>query len=509
MVSIVICYCHQLIYRLQKCAIISLMMVILCSIRFGEIRYEQNATNHDEFIFEVTLRLTDIECQRLQGLQAFTFHFLQKTRINMYPGDDASKCFLLLFTWTYTVQATCPDYNGETPIAREHISDGTWTGVHVGNPITCDGFVTGWRFFPTRAVEFIALVMRPYVAADNKYAVVGRTIIPAQEVLNQIREFTLQKSDWIPVRSGDSIGIKFDVSPIPYGNSDTPFLFTTSISKHELLFGTIHTFDRLYMETYSLQAVLKDSYLPCHIINWPLMKTTTDIATASRIWMDDWNKIKCPGTITGWRFIAGGPGDIIALVYRAVDADNNIYEVVGKTTIPSPADRDVVTEFKLTYPQQIDVIPGDKIGVTYTDAALYVLTVTFSDVATIYKFTDKPDTVEIGTQITFTEYFNRRFMFDAVLDAEKPNDVHRSTLIANDHKLQNNNIAITTSKSMGTCVIKCVENEQCKSVNYNQNHMTCELNDATREEDNGNFVAEDGERYIETSRSITVSRLWL
>ncbi|XP_033103097.1 uncharacterized protein LOC117105903 [Anneissia japonica] len=426
-----------------------------------------------------------------------------QTHNNMYGGGESKFLLLLVLSWTHTVQATCPDYNGETPIAREHISDGTRTGVHVGNPITCDGFVTGWRFFPTRAVEFIALVMRPYAAADNQYAVVGRTIIPAQQVLNQIREFTLQESDWIPVRSGDSIGIKFDVSPIPYGNSDTPFLFTTSISKHELLLGTVHNIDELYMETYSFQAVLKDSYLPCHVISWPLMKTTTLVAYLSKIWMDDWNKIKCPGTITGWRFMAGGPGDIIALVYRAVDADNNIYEVVGKTMIPSPVERDVVTEFKLSYSQQISVVPGDKIGLTYTDSALYVLRV-YSKGASIYKHAVKPDQIEIGTEITFTSYNTRRFMFDAVLDVEKPNDLHRSTVIANDHKLQNNNIESTTSKSMGTCVIKCVENEQCKSVNYNQNHMTCELNDATREEDNGNFVAEDGERYIEMSRSITV-----
>ncbi|XP_033124402.1 uncharacterized protein LOC117122770 [Anneissia japonica] len=404
------------------------------------------------------------------------------------------------------VQGTCPTVVGGMLISRPSLDGTGVTLLNIGNTITCDGFVTGWRFFPVQSEELIALVFRPHVVSDGKYVVVGRTIIPAQTKLNQIRDHKLQDFDWIPVLKGDVIGFKFYKASLPYNVGDpasSSFLFTNSISKHELLKRTIHTIDsQPRYRSYSFQAVLKDSYIPCHIINWPLMKVKTGVAHASRIWMDDWNKIKCPGTITGWQFIAGGPGDIIALVYRSVNADNNIYEVVGKTMIPSPAERDVVKKFKLTYSQQIDVIPGDKIGLTYTDAALYVFE-TFSDVTTVYKFTNKPTNVEVGTQVQFTDHYFRRFAFDAILDNKELTYVHQSTNFSKDYKLQNHNIKSMTSRSPTTCVTECLNTEECHSVNYNEDRMTCELNDATVEEDSGNFVAEAGERYIETSRKLT------
>ncbi|XP_033124392.1 uncharacterized protein LOC117122760 [Anneissia japonica] len=424
----------------------------------------------------------------------------------MNIGDASQFVLLLVFSWTLKVQATCPNVHGGMPVSRPlgQLDSPGVTGLNFENPITCNGFVTGWRFFPVRSEEFVALVFRPFKVSDHKYAVAGRTIIPAQQRLNQIREHKLQHSEWIPVLSGDVIGFKFENALLTYDDSTSSmFSFAHGVNKHEYMLGTVHVIgDGISYRTYSFQAVLQDSYLPCHIIKRPFMKPTTNIINQSRMWMDDWNKIKCPGTIIAWRFIASGPGDIIALVYRAVDADDSLYEVVGKTMIPSPAERDVVTEFKLTYSERIDVTPGDKLGFALTGDALYQQ-VDDSDAATVYKHKSRPNVIEVGDQIQFSDDKRfRRVTLDAIL--EEPTLVHQSKVILKDFKLQNHITESITSKRLATCVTKCLDDEDCQSVNYNQNHMTCDLNDATRDEDSVNFVAEAGGTYIETSRKLTM-----
>ncbi|XP_071950323.1 uncharacterized protein [Antedon mediterranea] len=226
------------------------------------------------------------------------------------------------------------------------------------------------------------------------------------------------------------------------------------------------------------------------------MKITTETTTVSNIWIDDWNKIKCPGTITGWRYMAKVTTDIIGLVYRAVDADNNVYEIIGKTLLPE-GEPDVLVEFLLVHSDRIDVLPGDKIGFTYTTTARLYHQNDYSNVGSIYKYTAQPSVYDIGTQITFTHHLTRRFTFDAVFEINDLDNAYKSTVIVENHELQNNDIATITDCTLASCVTNCIKNQHCKSVNYNQN--TCKLNDATRTEDESNFAEIAGERYIEMS----------
>ncbi|XP_071949658.1 uncharacterized protein [Antedon mediterranea] len=419
----------------------------------------------------------------------------------MWAVDVQVFLFLLLVSVVLKAYgSSCPKVHGGALTSRSLSDSPGWTVLNIGNPITCDGYVTAWRFYPTASAEFLALVMRPHIAGSNRYVVVGRTVIPTQQVLNTEREFTLPEPDWISVKSGDVIGFKFETSLLVRDNEGTEFIVKDGISQNDLLVHTIHTINGgSYMRTYSFQAVLKDSYLPCNIIKWPFMKITTTRTTVLNVWMDDWNKIKCPGTITGWRYMAKVTTDIIGLVYRAVDADNNVYEIIGKTLLPE-GEPDVVVEFPLAHSDRIDVLPGDKIGFSYTTGQLYYQ-FDYSNVGSIYKYTAQPSVYDIGTQVTFTHQQTRRFTFDTVFEINDLDNAYKSTVIVENHKLQNNDIATITDSTLASCVTNCIKNQQCKSVNYNQN--TCKLNDATRTEDESNFVENSGERYIEMSPVVT------
>ncbi|XP_071950254.1 uncharacterized protein [Antedon mediterranea] len=419
---------------------------------------------------------------------------------------NVSKLVILVLTISLICTAygsSCPKVHGGALTSRSLSNSPGWTMLNTGNPITCDGYVTAWRFYPTASAEFLTLVMRPHIAGSSQYVVVGRTVIPKQQVLNTEREFTLSEPDWISVKSGDVIGFKFETSLLLFDDGGTTVIYRHGISQNDLLVHTVHTINGgSYMRTYSFQAVLKNSYLPCNIINWPIMKKTTLELSNSLLWMDDWNKIKCAGTVTGWRYITSGSADIIGLVFRAVDADNNVYEIIGKTIIsPSEDQVGVLVKSLLAYSDRIQVLPGDKIGFTYTGSSVYVKT-DWSNAGSLYKSIPQPAVYDIGTEITFIGFQVRQYTFEAVLDDQESNSAYESTIIE-DYQLQNNEIATISDCTLTSCVTNCIKNQQCKSVNYNQN--TCKLNDATRTEDESNFAEIAGERYIEMSHKMANS----
>ncbi|XP_071961265.1 uncharacterized protein [Antedon mediterranea] len=167
--------------------------------------------------------------------------------------------FLLLVSVVLKAYGSdCPKVHGGDIIPRSLTDSTGWTMLNTGNPITCDGYVTAWRFYPTASAEFLALVMRPHIAGSNQYVVVGRTVIPKQQVLNTAREFTLPETDWISVKIGDVIGFKFETAVLARDNEGTMFIFQHGISQHDLLVHTVHTINGgSSIRTQSFQAVLK------------------------------------------------------------------------------------------------------------------------------------------------------------------------------------------------------------------------------------------------------------
>ncbi|XP_072048166.1 uncharacterized protein [Amphiura filiformis] len=130
------------------------------------------------------------------------------------------------------------------------------------NEISCKGFLTKWKFFPTSKVPLQLLVLRPI---GSGYKIVGITNIPVGSVTAGVaNEYTVPESSRIAVESGDVLGFvncKIHTptcgSGISYENTGQDILLKVLKSQAEATVG--YSFDPLtdvLVATFSLSATV-------------------------------------------------------------------------------------------------------------------------------------------------------------------------------------------------------------------------------------------------------------
>ncbi|XP_033113192.1 uncharacterized protein LOC117113849 [Anneissia japonica] len=320
------------------------------------------------------------------------------------------------------VSSVCPEVHGHAVVSRSLVDSGSITGVNVGNPIACDGYIKGWRFFPTTSAQLIVFVFREAIA--GKYDVVSRTVVPAQDYLNEVREYHINKADWIPVFQGVFIGFHHSGNLIGYdedvGVDTSEYLLDGSVLPDNLISGyTFQISSGTEWRTYSFQAILADLETPnFQLIRYLMNPNYSNSGTVTdRIRMNFCDAFRNSGIINGWRFVASRAGDLIVFVFRASDVKTNTYEVVGKTLIQvTSAEIDLEVQRPLKYSEQIAFLPGDRIGLANIDSVLKFKNIVFSMNFQTLKSDTRQDirSIDVGSLVAFTSSQYRYYYLEAV-----------------------------------------------------------------------------------------------
>ncbi|XP_071959412.1 uncharacterized protein [Antedon mediterranea] len=407
---------------------------------------------------------------------------------------------------------TCPKSHGPEVMSRSSADGTELTLMNIGNPITCNGYIRGWRFIPTQSDTLVAMIFREQSSKKTPYLIASRTHVPIKGPLNSIHEHILSKSDWIPVFTGDVVGFHHKNGLLHYDEVDdsTPTSeYLSETTNIQVKLGSLDFDSSSLWRVYSFQTLLEDLETPHFPVFNHVLQQTTKTIKNNVIYMNDWARFRSAGTIRGWRFIVAGAGDIIAYVFRAIDMTAGTHEVIGKTTITVTLDqKNMNVEHVLGESEQIPILAGDRVGYASTTGSVLYQIFNAKPISadSMYVKSSKsmPVDVNIGSIVEFISYSVRVISIEPIT---ADYDTFKSTEVDQDYQLQNNVIATLSERSSTSCVLNCIDNHLCQSINYNAQEMSCELNDATKISDSGNFVSDVRHTYyemnIKTKRSFS------
>ncbi|XP_072017981.1 uncharacterized protein [Amphiura filiformis] len=122
---------------------------------------------------------------------------------------------------TYSGNEQCSETHGAEVIQRiDTDPTGSVLMINIGDPFSCNGFITGASHWSKRDIAFNISVWRQ--ERHNEYYIVGRIHIPATPPRGVSNVELIPKDEWIPFREGDYLGVSyFDVSPLVYSTGGT------------------------------------------------------------------------------------------------------------------------------------------------------------------------------------------------------------------------------------------------------------------------------------------------
>ncbi|XP_071800913.1 uncharacterized protein [Asterias amurensis] len=80
--------------------------------------------------------------------------------------------------------------------------------VNIKNPLSCNGYITGWKFVPKYEESVIFYVLQPVDIKKGVFTIVGNTYVQKSSDWNrgETVDVPLDRANWIEVRSGQMIG---------------------------------------------------------------------------------------------------------------------------------------------------------------------------------------------------------------------------------------------------------------------------------------------------------------
>ncbi|XP_071951552.1 uncharacterized protein [Antedon mediterranea] len=216
--------------------------------------------------------------------------------------------------------------------------------------------------------------------------------------------------------------------------------------------------------------------------------------------MNYWQPFKKRGVVTGWRFIAQRSRAVDVLILRPT-ADILTFQIIARKTVTFTSE-DVGNEVEhvLQYSEQVYYLPGDMYGIWNGDGNDYVLLQTHTMFLNNVMYLRTETNEVLGsedTHVTFTQRVQRYISFEPVVLGDHDPQLVFKLHVEQDYKLQSNSIETITNLNRIACISRCIQNELCKSINYNNGQMSCDLNNIAKDSDPSNYVSEIGQTYLE------------